>query len=117
MSEPERQVRVERHGGAHVARLAGEIDLENARLIEAEILEAFADADAVVIDLGAVSYFDSSGMRMLDGVVGACEAANLPLRVVAPDPGPARMVLRIVAWPEAMLAGSLEEALQALDRR
>ena len=95
----------------HVAHLEGEIDLANAAVIEAEVLEALGDAPALVVDLSAVTYFDSSGMRMLDGLAHACGAAGIPMRVVAPDGSPARMVLRIVAWPEERIAGSLDAAL------
>ena len=95
----------------YVARLDGEIDLANAAAIEAEILGALGDAPALVVDLGQVTYFDSSGMRMLDGLARACESAGLPLRVVAPDGSPARTILRIVAWPPELIAESLDAAL------
>ena len=96
----------------HVARLEGEIDLANAAAVEEEVLAGLGDAPALVVDLSAVTYFDSSGMRMLDSLAGACEAAGIPLRVVAPDGSPARMVLRIVSWPEDRIASSLDAALQ-----
>ena len=95
----------------HVARLEGEIDLANAREIEAEVLGSVGDASALVVDLTDVTYFDSSGMRMLDGLAGACQSAGIPLLVVAPDPSPARMILKIVAWPEELVVASLDEAL------
>ena len=95
----------------HVVRLEGEIDLANAAEIEARVLTDVGDAPALVIDLTDVTYFDSSGMRMLDGLAGACERAAVTLRVVAPDPSPARMILRIVAWPGQLVVSSLDEAL------
>ena len=95
----------------HVARLEGEIDLANAGEIEAEVLGSLGDAGALVVDLTDVTYFDSSGMRMLDGLAGACQSAGIPLRVVAPDPSPARLILRIVAWPEDLVVDTLEAAL------
>ena len=97
--------------GPHVARLSGEIDLANAGAIEAEVLAALGDAPGLVVDLSAVTYFDSSGLRMLDGLAGACASADIPLRVVAPEGSPARMILRIVAWPPEQIAGSLDAAL------
>ena len=95
----------------HVARLDGEIDLANAKLIEAEVLCALGDASALIVDLAAVTYFDSSGMRMLDGLARACRTAGIPLRVVAPDGSPARMILRVVAWPEQLIADTVDAAL------
>lgn len=95
----------------HIARLEGEIDLANAESLEAGVLAGAGDASALIVDLSAVTYFDSAGLRMLDGLARACEAAAIPLRVVAPDGSPARMILRIVAWPPALIAASAGEAL------
>lgn len=104
----------ERVEGTLLVRLAGEIDMANAYLLEAQIATALADANGLVVSLSDVTYFDSSGLRMLDGLVGACEAAGLPMRVVAPDPGPARFILRMCAWRRELLAHTLEEALSNL---
>ena len=98
----------------HVARLEGEIDLANAASLEQEILGQLRGAGALVIDLGEVTYFDSSGLRMLDGLAGACDAAGLPLRVVAPDGSRAQFVLHVVAWPKQLIAESVDEALAAI---
>lgn len=95
----------------HVARLDGEIDLANAAAIEADVLAALGDAPALVVDLSAVTYFDSCGMRMLDGLARACSDAGVPLRVVAPDGSPARMILRVVAWPGELIAETVDAAL------
>lgn len=111
------QLFTERLDGACVARLDGEIDMANATELEARILAATGDARALVVDLSEVTYFDSSGMRMLDALAGACEGAAIPLRVVAPEGGRARFVLRVVAWPEHLLAESLEAAVAGVDRR
>lgn len=105
------QLTGERRGAVQIARLSGEIDMGNAPELEARVLASAGDAEALVVDLSDVTYFDSSGMRMLDAVAAACDGASLPLRVVAPDGGRARFVLRIVAWPEHLLADSLEIAL------
>lgn len=102
---------VERRGGVQIARLTGEIDMSNAQELRERVLASAGDADALVVDLSEVTYFDSSGMRMLDAVAAACGDAALPLRVVAPEGGRARFVLRIVAWPEHLLADSLDAAL------
>ena len=107
------QLSSELRGGVLVARLSGEIDLSNANELEARVLAGTGDAEALVLDLSDVTYFDSSGLRMLDGLAAACEGAAMPLRVVAPEGGRARFVLRIVAWPEAMIAESLDAALAA----
>jgi anti-sigma B factor antagonist len=98
-------------GDPHVARLEGEIDLSNAAGLGAEIAAALGGAGGLVVDLSAVTYFDSTGMRMLDSLVGACQEAGIRLCVVAPDRNPARFVLRICAWPDGMLAETVEDAV------
>lgn len=101
-------------GRPHVHRLQGEIDLANAAAVQADVIDRLGGASALVIDLTDVTYFDSSGLRMLDGLAGACRAAGLPLRVVAPEGGRPRFILRVCAWPEELVAESAEEALAAL---
>lgn len=48
----------------------------------------------VVLDLAAVDFFDSSGVRLVDRLTRLCAA--VPLRVVAPPGGPVRRVLEMV---------------------
>ncbi len=98
----------------HVAQLSGEIDIENAERLERDLLAELDGASGLIVDLTGVTYFDSSGLRMLDAVARACDAAGLSLRVVAPSSGRARYVLRIVAWPEHLLAESLDDARAAV---
>lgn len=100
--------------GARIVSLSGEIDLSNAPAHEHRILESLGGATALVVDLTDVSYFDSTGLRMLDNLAGACEAAKLPMRVVAPDGGRVRLILRICSWPDHLLSETVEEALIAV---
>ena len=97
-------------GGRVVATLLGEIDLDNADRCEAEIRAAAEGATTLVVDLSGVTFFDSQGVRMLDHLVQAAEGAGQTVRVVAPDPGPARFVLRICAFREDLLVGALDAA-------
>jgi anti-sigma B factor antagonist len=97
--------------GATVARLAGEIDMSNAGGFREQIAARVPDAPTLIVDLTAVTYFDSSGVRLLDQTVAAAQAAGHRVRVVAPDPGPARFVLRICAFRPDLLAATLDDAL------
>jgi anti-anti-sigma factor len=59
-------VRVEQDGEALVVRAFGELDLSNAKTLEAELRRAIAgDASGVILDLGGVSFLDSAGLRMV----------------------------------------------------
>jgi anti-anti-sigma factor len=105
------ELRTERRGDLLLAHLSGEIDMGNATEIEAAIVAAADGARRVVVVAEDVTYFDSSGIRMLDGLVGACEAAGVALRVVAPDPGPVRFILKMCGWRRELLAETPEEPL------
>ena len=52
--------------GTLVARLTGDIDMANIRAIEDAIAtEVKSDAFGLVVDLSAVTYLDSSGIRLI----------------------------------------------------
>jgi anti-sigma B factor antagonist len=57
---------VERDGSAVVVRLAGEIDLYNANEVRAALLEECSRSpDRLVVDLGRVSFIDSTALGIL----------------------------------------------------
>jgi anti-sigma B factor antagonist len=57
---------VERNGGVTVVRLAGELDLYNAHLVREALLEVCAEAPArLIVDLGDVSFLDSTALGVL----------------------------------------------------
>jgi anti-sigma B factor antagonist len=59
-------LRSARAGEAHVIELIGELDLDGAPRLEEELRRVEAsDADAIVVDLGALEFIDSSGIRLL----------------------------------------------------
>jgi anti-anti-sigma factor len=59
-------LRSQRDGDTHVLTLSGELDLVTTPEVEKElrVVEA-GDADAIVIDLSAVEFIDSTGLRLL----------------------------------------------------
>jgi anti-anti-sigma factor len=59
-------VRVERDGRELVVRLFGDLDIASAKRLEDELVRATAsDASAVTLDLGGLSFIDSTGLRVL----------------------------------------------------
>ncbi|MEV8508086.1 STAS domain-containing protein [Actinoplanes sp. NPDC051475] len=101
-------------GEAEVVRLAGEIDLANAPEIGREIFRHADGASAMVIDLTAVSFLDSAGVRLLDALVGDLDAAGTRIKLVVGETGPARMTLELCAFREDLLATDLDRAAKEL---
>ena len=101
-------------GTAELVRLAGEIDLSNAPAIGREIVRHAGGAKAVVIDLTAVSFLDSAGVRLLDALVGDLDQLGTPIRLVVGETGPARMTLQLCAFRDDLLATDLDRAAEEL---
>jgi anti-anti-sigma factor len=95
MSEAAR-VEVERLDGSMVARLRGEVDLANARDLEAELTDAVPnDATGLVLDLTDTAYLDSSGVRLLFGLAESLHRRSQELSLVVPTESPTRRVLEL----------------------
>jgi anti-sigma B factor antagonist len=103
-------------GQADLVRLAGEIDLANAPEIGREIVRQTGRADAVVIDLTAVSFLDSAGVRLLDALVGDLDDQGTPIRLVVGATGAARMTLQLCAFRDDLLTTDLDRAADDLGR-
>lgn len=103
-------------GRADLVRLAGEIDLANAPEIGREIVRRTGRAAALVIDLTAVSFLDSAGVRLLDALVGDLDEHGTPIRLVVGRTGAARMTLQLCAFREDLLVTDLERAAEELSR-
>ena len=59
-------LRSERDGDMHVIELIGELDLDGAPRLEAELRRVEAtDAVSIVVDLSALEFIDSTGIRLL----------------------------------------------------
>lgn len=98
--------------GVVLVRVSGELDLASAPGIGEQIRGGLGEVGPrVVVDLSDVSYFDSSGVRMLDELTEAVERRAGSLRVVAPEGSPARAVLRICAFRADLLDEDVARAL------
>jgi anti-sigma B factor antagonist len=103
-------------GAVDLVRLVGEVDVANAGLVGEEIERHTRSAANVVIDLSAVPFLDSAGVRLLDSLVGGYERRGAHVRLVVPPTGGVRMTLRLCAFREELLAPDTATAAAALQR-
>jgi len=69
------------------ATTSGELDIASAEIFEAELKNALqSDASAVLLDVGELSFIDSTGIRALLIAAGLSEANGRRLRVAARPP-------------------------------
>lgn len=108
------QVSFSRMGRADLVRVAGEIDLANAPAIGRQIVAHVTESGAVLIDLTAVSFLDSAGVRLLDTLVGNLDDHGTAIRLVVGETGAARMTLQLCAFRDDLLATDLERAAEEL---
>jgi anti-anti-sigma factor len=82
--------------GILVATLTGEIDLANANHIRDRIAETVKPTDlGVVMDLSAIDYLDSAGVRMLFDLAERLHARRQALRLVVQTAAIVRRVLAL----------------------
>lgn len=101
------------HGTALLAVITGEIDLSNAVELESQVVEAAGELAALVVDLTAVTFLDSAGVRLLDHLVAARQP-DPPVRVVVSAAGPVPFTLRLCGFRADLMCGNRDEALAAL---
>ena len=102
MTDPRPLMRTEEEDGRVVVRLAGEIDLSNVDGLEAQIDSAIAHAQDVVIDLTAIDFIDSRGLRLLNRVSSSVAGRDGTLLVVAPASSVARSVLDMTGMSQEL---------------
>jgi anti-sigma B factor antagonist len=108
------QVSFSNLGKAEVVTLAGEIDLASAPAIGRQIVAHMTASGAVLIDLTAVSFLDSAGVRLLDTLVGRLDDVGTAIRLVVGEHGAAKMTLQLCAFRDDLLATDLERAADEL---
>jgi anti-sigma B factor antagonist len=75
-----------------------------------------ARSGAVLLDLTALTFLDSAGVRLLDALVGDLDRHGTPIKLVVGERGPARMTLQLCAFRDDLLAADLDEAADELGR-
>jgi anti-sigma B factor antagonist len=99
--EQELRVTVESAPSGPTVRVWGEVDVQTSPVLD-EQLQSVLDQgpSSVVVDLGEVTFLDSTGLSVLIAGLKRCQAAGGSLRVVAPQPN-VRRVLEITGLTEA----------------
>jgi anti-anti-sigma factor len=83
--------------------VSGEIDLSNAESVRRKIEKELEGSASGVLDLTAVTYLDSRGIRVLVELSRLAKERDLHLSVFAPRESIAGGVLRLVDVPELPL--------------
>jgi anti-anti-sigma factor len=74
----------------------GEVDLQNAGDVEAQLTEAISNqATMVSIDLADVAYLDSAGLRVLFHLVDRLATLQIAVELVTPLRSPSRRVIEL----------------------
>jgi anti-sigma B factor antagonist len=107
-------VDIERNGRASVVRGSGELDAFAAPDLAAAF-ERVRAAPAVVADLAAVSFLDSTALGAIVRAVRALDDGGVPVRVVLPR-GSARRIFEITTLDRVLpVAETRDAAFAALE--
>jgi anti-anti-sigma factor len=109
-------ITTENRDGVAVVRLAGEVDLTNAEHIRNAV--AATTAPGVVLDVTAVSYLDSSGIRAIDRGYRQLASERRSLFIVSPPGTPSSWTFRVAGYGGDVVLETLDAALaSALEAR
>ena len=91
-----------------VVAITGEIDISNARALEAEIVAALDGDVGLVVDLGGLSFLDAAGVHLLQRL-----SDRVPrFALVIGDDSPPRRVLELTG--ERRIHATEDEAVDAV---
>ena len=102
--------------GLVVARIRGDLDVSNLYSVHTALLEMLPnEAIGLVVDLGGVTFLDSSGVEALFRLQASLEVRQQRLAVAIPAGATIRRALELSGAPGEMpLCGSVDEALAVL---
>ncbi|NHC14288.1 STAS domain-containing protein [Motilibacter deserti] len=99
-----------------VLHASGELDAATVPALLEQVPDLLAGACGVVLDLRDVTFFDSSGVRLVDVVARQCARRGVPVAAVAPPGHLARRVLEMVGMAESFVVDGIDEAFTAVRR-
>ncbi len=109
------EIKTERRDSTLIAKAAGRIDGINANDFESSLRHAIKDSDrAMVLDLAAISYISSAGLRAILITAKALSRRNAKFALSSPTE-PIREVFEISGFDKIIaIHGSSTEALAAV---
>jgi anti-sigma B factor antagonist len=99
--------------GVRVLRATGELDIASVPAMLPLVSGLVDGARRVVLDLTSVTFFDSSGVRLVDRLLRECRRTGAPVRVVAPPGNRARRVLEVVGMAGTLVCDDVPSAVEA----
>jgi anti-sigma B factor antagonist len=78
-------VRLERDGDSALVAVEGEVDIATAPTLRASILEALDGAGQLILDLGRVTFLDSTGLTVLMGAFKRCRNDGIRFSIARPQ--------------------------------
>ena len=97
--------------GVRVVRAAGELDVVTTPELYADACRAAGHGEPVVLDLTAVTFLDSAGVRLVDVLARECASRAVTLRVAAPPGSPSRHVLELVGMVDGLVCDDVPSAV------
>ena len=82
--------------GVQVLHVAGELDVLTAPPLSSDLSSLVGGATSIVLDLTAVSFLDSTGVRFVDEAAREAARRGAGFRVVAPVGTPSRRLLELL---------------------
>ncbi len=113
---PASRIRVQDHGGVPVVFLEGEVDFENASDVRDQLFSLLSNRPlGLIVDLSAVTFFDSRGVHVMLELAERMHARNQQLRLVVPDTNMIKRVLQLTHLDSIVpLDASVEDAARQM---
>ncbi len=102
MSKQLARIQAQKTGDVMTIVVTGEVDMSNADSIKDDIEDAMDGAASVDIDLSAVEFIDSQGIRILHQLAVAMKDSDTTLRLIAPSDSIARQVLDMTSTQDVV---------------
>jgi anti-anti-sigma factor len=100
-------------GAAELLELRGELDLTNASSLDGALGQT--SAEIVFVDVAALTFIDSAGIRALDQAHRKLLGGGRRLLIIAPSDSRAASIFRIAGFADSFVVESLDLALRELD--
>jgi anti-anti-sigma factor len=104
----------DRDDGVRLLCAQGELDIAVAPTLLPAVPALVESARGVVLDLSDVTFFDSSGIRLVDRLARECSRTSAPFRVVAPPGSVSRRVLELVGMAAELASDDLPTAIRSV---